>query len=117
MDRPARTAYDAGVIHPLRSVAPMVGAIPVIREHIVATPDTCDGKPRIAGTRIRVKEVAICYVHQGMTPEPMVSQWPHIDVASIFAALAYYSMKSKRRSRPTTNGIASRKRKARPRSI
>lgn len=68
----------------------MVGAIPVIREHIVATPGTCGGKPRIAGTRIRVKEVAICYAYEGMSPEAMTSQWPHVDVASIFAALAYY---------------------------
>ncbi|WP_337177644.1 DUF433 domain-containing protein [Paludisphaera sp.] len=68
----------------------MVGAIPVIREHIVATPDTCGGKPRIAGTRIRVKEVAICYAHLGMTPEQIAAQWPHLDMASIFAALAYY---------------------------
>ncbi|OJW20276.1 MAG: hypothetical protein BGO49_05095 [Planctomycetales bacterium 71-10] len=68
----------------------MVGAIPVVREHIVATPDTCGGKPRIAGTRIRVKDVAVWHVHQGMTPEVIVSKWTHLTLAGVHAALAYY---------------------------
>jgi uncharacterized protein (DUF433 family) len=68
----------------------MVGTLPVIREHIVSTPDTCGGKPRIAGSRIRVKDVVIWHVHQGMTPAEIVSKWPHLTLASIYAALAYY---------------------------
>ena len=68
----------------------MVGTLPVIREHIVSTPDTCGGKPRIAGSRIRVKDVAIMHERQGMSPEEIVSKWPHLTLASIYAALAYY---------------------------
>jgi uncharacterized protein (DUF433 family) len=68
----------------------MVGTLPVIREHIVATPDTCGGKPRIAGSRIRVKDVVMWHVRQGMTPPEIVSKWPHLTLASIYAALAYY---------------------------
>jgi uncharacterized protein (DUF433 family) len=49
------------------------GTIPVLREHIVSTPDTCGGKPRIAGSRIQVKHVAIMHERQGMTPEAIVS--------------------------------------------
>ncbi len=30
----------------------MVGTLTVIREHIVSTPETCGGKPRIAGSRL-----------------------------------------------------------------
>ncbi len=37
----------------------MTGVVPTIREHIVSTPDTCDSNPRIAGSRIRVKDVVI----------------------------------------------------------
>jgi uncharacterized protein (DUF433 family) len=37
----------------------MTGTVPVIHEHIVWTPDTCGGKPRIAGSRIEVKHVVI----------------------------------------------------------
>ncbi len=68
----------------------MVGTLPVIREHIVATPDTCGGKPRISGSRIRVKDVVMWHVRQGMTPAEIVSKWPHLTLASIYAALAYY---------------------------
>lgn len=68
----------------------MAGTLPVIREHIVSTPDTCGGKPRIAGTRIRVKDVAIWHDLQGMTPAEIVCSWPHLTLSDIHAALAYY---------------------------
>jgi uncharacterized protein (DUF433 family) len=67
-----------------------VGTLPVIREHIVSTPDTCGGKPRIAGSRIRVKDVVIWHDRQGMAPAEIVSKWPHLTLASIYSALAYY---------------------------
>ncbi len=67
-----------------------VGLLPVIGEHIVSTPDTCGGKPRIAGSRIRVKDVVVWHDRQGMTPSEIVSKWPHLTLASIYAALAYY---------------------------
>ena len=53
-----------------------VGLLPVIGEHIVSTPDTCGGKPRIAGSRIRVKDVVVWHDRQGMTPSEIVSKWP-----------------------------------------
>ena len=68
----------------------MVGTLPVIREHIVATPETCGGKPRIAGSRIRVKDVVIMHERQGRRPEEIVSEFPHLTLADIHAALAYY---------------------------
>jgi uncharacterized protein (DUF433 family) len=68
----------------------MVGTVPVIREHIVSTPETCGDKPRIAGTRIRVKDVVIWHDRQGLSPPEIVSKWPHLTLASIYAALAYY---------------------------
>ncbi len=68
----------------------MVGMLPVIREYIVSTPDTCGGKPRIAGSRIQVKHVAIMHERQGMSPAEIVSEFPHLTLAGIYAALAYY---------------------------
>jgi uncharacterized protein (DUF433 family) len=68
----------------------MVGTLSVIREHIVSTPDTCGGKPRIAGSRIQVKHVVVMHERQGMTPEQIVSEYPHLTLAGIYAALAYY---------------------------
>jgi uncharacterized protein (DUF433 family) len=68
----------------------MPGTLPVVREHIVSTPDTCGGKPRIAGSRIQVKHVAIMHERQGMSPEEIVSEFPHLTLAGVYAALAYY---------------------------
>ena len=42
------------------------GVVPVIREHIVRTPGTCRGKPRIAGTRIKVEQVVIWHEQMDM---------------------------------------------------
>jgi uncharacterized protein (DUF433 family) len=63
---------------------------PVIREHIVSTPGTCGGKPRIAGSRIQVKHLAIMHERQGMSPEEIVSEFPHLTLADVYAAMAYY---------------------------
>lgn len=63
---------------------------PPERVHIVSTPGTCGGKPRIAGSRIQVKHVAIMHERQGMSPADIVSEFPHITLADVHAALAYY---------------------------
>ena len=67
-----------------------VGTLPVIREHIVSTPEMCRGKPRIAGTRIQVKHIVVMHERQGMAPEQIVSEYPHLTLAGIYAALAFY---------------------------
>lgn len=72
--------------------APSSGATaaPPERVHIVSTPDTCGGKPRIAGSRIQVKHLAVMHERQGMSPEDIVSEFPHLTLADVYAALAYY---------------------------
>jgi uncharacterized protein (DUF433 family) len=64
--------------------------LPVIREFIVRTPDTCGGKPRIAGTRIQIKHVALMHERQGMTAGEILAEFPHLTLAGIYAALSYY---------------------------
>jgi uncharacterized protein (DUF433 family) len=64
--------------------------VTVIREHIVSTPDTCGGKPRIAGSRIQVKQVAVMHERMKISPEQIVSEFPHLTLADVHAALAYY---------------------------
>jgi len=71
------------------AAAPAV-APPPERVHIVSTPDTCDGKPRIAGSRIQVKHLVIMHERQGMSPKDIVSEFPHLTLADVYAALAYY---------------------------
>jgi len=71
-------------------LAPSESLRPSSREHIVSTPDTCGGKPRINGTRIRVKDVVLWHERMGMSPEEIVSEWPHLRLGDVYAALAYY---------------------------
>lgn len=59
-------------------------------DRIVLTPGTCWGKPRIAGTRIKVEQIAISYERMGMSPDEIVSNWPHLTLSDVHAALAYY---------------------------
>jgi uncharacterized protein (DUF433 family) len=66
-----------------------VGTLPVIREHIVSTPEMCGGKPRIAGSRIQVRHVVVMHERQGMTPLEIVSEYPRLTLAGVYAALAY----------------------------
>ena len=62
----------------------------VISEHIEITPGVCGGKPRIAGHRIRVEDIVIWHEKMGLSPDEIVSQYPTITLADVYAALAYY---------------------------
>lgn len=57
--------------------------------HIVATPGTCGGRPRIAGRRITVEDIAVWHVHMGMSEEEIAAEYD-LDLADIHAALTYY---------------------------
>lgn len=62
----------------------------VIADHIVVTPGVCGGRPRIAGSRIRVQDVASPHERLGHTPDEIVAAYPQLSLADIHAALAYY---------------------------
>lgn len=62
----------------------------VIAEHIEITPGVCGGKPRIAGHRIRVQDVVVWHEKMGMSVDEIVSRYPSITLADVYAALAYY---------------------------
>ena len=57
---------------------------------IVSTPGTCGGRPRIAGHRITVEDVAIWYERMGLSPDEIVSSHPSLTLSDVHAALAYY---------------------------
>ena len=46
----------------------------VAKDHIEATPGTCGGKPRIAGTRIRVQDVYVWHELQGLSADEIVDR-------------------------------------------
>ena len=58
--------------------------------HIVKAPDTCAGLPRIEGTRITVNLIVTEVVRARKTPEEVLINHPHLTLAQIHAALAYY---------------------------
>ena len=58
--------------------------------HVVATPGTCGGKPRINGTRIRLQDVMIWHERLGRSAEEIVRDFPQLSLAQVYAALAYY---------------------------
>src|SRR3954470_7869381 len=62
----------------------------VIRKHIEIVDGASGPKPRIAGHRIRVQDVAIWHEKLGMSPDEIVHQYPTITLADVYAALAYY---------------------------
>ena len=51
-----------------------------------------DAQPRayIAGTRIRVQDIYVLSERQGKTPDEIAAAFPHLTLAQIHAALAYY---------------------------
>lgn len=62
----------------------------IISQHIEITPGICGGKPRIAGHRIRVDDIVIWHERMGLSPNEIVSQYPTITLADVYAALTYY---------------------------
>lgn len=60
--------------------------------HIVRSPNMLSGRPRIAGTRVRVCDVAEARYFHKYTPEEIAGEdvFPHLSLADVYAALAYY---------------------------
>lgn len=50
----------------------------------------CGGKPIIAGTRIKVSQIAIEYERLGWTPDQIVDAHPHLRLEQVHDALSYY---------------------------
>jgi uncharacterized protein (DUF433 family) len=57
-------------------------------QHIQIDPSTA--KPCIAGTGVRVWDVYVLHERQGCSPDEIVAAYPHISLADVHAALAYY---------------------------
>lgn len=60
-----------------------------LKEHIEVTPDTCGGKPRIAGHRITVQNIVIWHERLGKSVDEIATE-QNLSLADIHAALAFY---------------------------
>jgi len=56
---------------------------------IVRSPEIRGGRPRVAGTGVTVQRIASWY-RLGLTPEEIADEIPHLSIAQVYAALAYY---------------------------
>jgi uncharacterized protein (DUF433 family) len=56
---------------------------------LVRSPDVCGGRLRINGTRMTVNQLVVWY-KQGYPPEEIADEYPHLTLAHVYAALAYY---------------------------
>jgi len=66
----------------------MIGAIE-IGSLIDRDPAIRSGRPKIAGTGVTVMRVAAWY-KMGLTPEEIMTQYGHLSLAQVHAALSYY---------------------------
>jgi uncharacterized protein (DUF433 family) len=59
--------------------------------HIELRPNR-DGEPRafITGTRVRVQDIVSDHERHGLSPEQIARDYPHITLAQVHAALAYF---------------------------
>jgi uncharacterized protein (DUF433 family) len=61
----------------------------ILVNHIEITPGVRGGKPRLAGTRITVADIAIWHLKLDHSPEQIAADYD-LTLSSVYAALAYY---------------------------
>ena len=57
---------------------------------IVRDSEHSRGVPTIAGTGIRVVDIAKAYEHSGYDPNEITQLYPHLSLGDVHTALAYY---------------------------
>lgn len=67
-----------------------IPAVDPTASHIEVAPGVCGGKPRIAGSRIRVQDVVVWHERMGRSADEIVSRYPQLTLAGVYSALAYY---------------------------
>jgi uncharacterized protein (DUF433 family) len=60
-----------------------------LNQHIEITPGVRGGKPRIAGTRMTVGDIATLYLKMGQSLDLIAGKY-QLSLASVYAAIAYY---------------------------
>lgn len=62
----------------------------ILHPHIVKDPKVCGGSPVITDTRFPVRSVVHYILQLGLTPEELIEKFPHLSLAQVYDALAYY---------------------------
>jgi uncharacterized protein (DUF433 family) len=58
--------------------------------YVVSRKDYCGGSAVIKGTKFPVRAVVNYILRQGLTPEELVREFPHLTLAQVYDALSYY---------------------------
>ena len=58
--------------------------------YIISQADLCGGSPVIKGTKFPVRSVVNYVLQQGLSPEELVKEFPHLTLAQIYDALSFY---------------------------
>lgn len=58
--------------------------------YISTDPKIAGGQPVIAGTRIKVIDIAIRYELMGISADKIIDEYPHLKLEQIHDALSYY---------------------------
>lgn len=62
----------------------------IMHPHIISDESICGGSPLIVGTRFPVRSVVHYVLRLGLAPEELVQRFPHLTLAQVHDALAYY---------------------------
>jgi len=52
--------------------------------------EICNGSPVIAGTRLRVVDIAVEYEYMNCSPDDIIAAHPHLRLEQVHDALSYY---------------------------
>jgi uncharacterized protein (DUF433 family) len=66
-----------------------MASVAALDQLIAITPGVCGGKPRIAGRRITVQNIAIWHERMGLSADQIATDY-NLTLAEVHAALAYY---------------------------
>ena len=58
--------------------------------YIISQKDLCGGSRVIRGTKFPVRSVVNYVLRQGLSPEELVKEFTHLNLAQVYDALSYY---------------------------
>ena len=58
--------------------------------YIISDQEYCGGSPVVKGTKFPVRSIINYVLRQGLTPEELVKEFPHLTLAQVHDALSYY---------------------------
>ena len=58
--------------------------------YVQINPKICNGSPVVAGTRVRIVDIAVEYEYLNCSPDEIINAHPHLKLEQVHDALSYY---------------------------